>query len=232
MAELKPWEIYHEPVGSVEELKAGNFSLAHFGSCSQRGPNNVGCYAWGMCDLSCKGTRPHYFGVRISKPASNGGHTLEVQRKCTYIVTKRDAMAKNDTVMRIVAREGEEITMRGFAPDADGIKKLESDPLARVRYKPFEKQVVIDKFPDPRERTDLRELAYSAKMQKIERGERDLMMEALRASDEITEHMDLRHLYGKPHQGGTGADGAGGEGASGTPAEVGLAQGAPKRPPR
>lgn len=212
MAKIRPWEIHPEPVGSLDEINEIGFDPAFIGSCSQPSENNAGCYAWGICELSCKGTRPHNFGVEIIKPAHNGGGVVQIQKKCTHYTMQKDQLRKNDVVMNIIAREGETIRMRGTEPDEASRVRMERDPqTTNARFKPFERDVEITKFPPLRENPEFTALEYAARQQRARRSADDLIARARITGEDASEFADVRDLIGRPSQ-GNGADEAGGEG--------------------
>jgi len=222
--EIRTNEIYFTPVGTVEELRENNLSPKTFGSCSEpESKKNVGCPFWEECTMSYKGkSGPHYHGVRLVKHVSKGGNTIETIKPCFQIVGDSEQLRDDQTVQRITANEGEQITVNWTKP-----KPNPANPKMPINL-PYIGKHTVPAYPRPGNNPDLLKFRYANMIYESDQHEREEDTYRSRAvGPKIEENMDVRHLYKAPKpeadSDGVGSDGGPSEGEE-APADLGSGE--------
>jgi hypothetical protein len=115
------------PVDALHVLQEKMLDPRAYGSCSMHVQGKcLGCPAFDTCEEPEKGSkRPENYGVRIVKSASRGGGIREDVMACFAYWRQKEGQEAAGALMDIVAREGEEITIRISKPtvlDAKGVR--------------------------------------------------------------------------------------------------------------
>lgn len=132
------------PVDSLRVLQEKMLDPRAYGSCAQSVPGKcLGCPAFDTCEEAEKGSvRPQNYGVRMVKNASRGGGVREDVMACFVYWRMKPGQEASGALMDIVAREGEEITVRVSKPTVVDAKGL------RVPNTPYEDSFDVIKVPE------------------------------------------------------------------------------------
>lgn len=147
------------PVGSLEKIKQLGWDPNRFHTCSEPVQGeNLGCRVWQKCRLSCKGDRPHYFGVQVAKAPSRGSGIIQTIKPCYDIVDYHQKLQVSKFYQKIVKPEGGKIKRRGskvIRTYMDAGKQIQE-------FAPATWDETVPVFPEPEENPALVKHAYAA----------------------------------------------------------------------